>query len=161
MNYMSFPSPIDLITVAGDGRTLWQLHIEGDRYFRGVPHDWQSAPDDSLSQRVRSELEEYFAKRRQTFTMPVTLLGTPFQHKAGEALQTLSPGQTTSYAELARQISRPKAVRAVGTAIGRNPICIVVPCHCVIVGDGTLGGYVAGLEYKQFLLNLEGALTHA
>jgi methylated-DNA-[protein]-cysteine S-methyltransferase len=96
---------------------------------------------------------------RTRFDVPVVFDGTEFQCLVWKALQNIPSGKTVSYGSLAEAIGRPKAVRAVGTAVGRNPLCIVVPCHRVLAGDGSLGGYVAGLDRKQHLLALEGVLS--
>ncbi|HMN94835.1 MAG TPA: methylated-DNA--[protein]-cysteine S-methyltransferase, partial [Hydrogenophaga sp.] len=84
-------------------------------------------------------------------------LGTPFQQQAWQALLTIGPGETISYAELARRMGRPQAARAAGAAIGRNPLSIIVPCHRVVGSNGSLTGYAGGLERKRALLQLEGA----
>ena len=91
-------------------------------------------------------------------SLPVATAGTPFQTSVWQALRRIKAGRTISYAELARRIGKPKAVRAVGLANGQNPISIVVPCHRVIGSDGTLTGYGGGLPRKQWLLEHEGAL---
>lgn len=98
------------------------------------------------------ELEQYFQKKRTSFSMPLKLVGTPFQLRVWEALQTIPYGQTVSYADIAKQIGQPKAVRAVGNAVGNNPITIVVPCHRVVRTGGGLGGYAWGIERKKWLL---------
>jgi methylated-DNA-[protein]-cysteine S-methyltransferase len=106
---------------------------------------------------VRRQLDEYLAGRRRTFDLDVDLaLATPFQRLVLEDLPThTSYGHTRSYGEVAGDIERPKAARAVGTALGANPVCVVLPCHRVIGSNGALTGYAGGLEAKRFLLNLE------
>jgi methylated-DNA-[protein]-cysteine S-methyltransferase len=101
------------------------------------------------------QLHEYFAGVRTRFDLPLALQGTPFQRRVWDALLEIPYGTTCSYAELARGIGAPKAVRAAGSANGANPIPIVVPCHRVIASGGGLGGYGGGLDRKQFLLALE------
>src|SRR6185436_13964751 len=101
------------------------------------------------------ELGEYLRGERQTFTVPLRPQGTPFQESVWNALLAIPYGAQRSYADIARVIGSPKAVRAVGTANGRNPIAIIVPCHRVIASDGTLGGYGGGLPAKEWLLKLE------
>jgi methylated-DNA-[protein]-cysteine S-methyltransferase len=91
--------------------------------------------------------------------LPVEAAGTPFQRAVWSALRTIACGTTISYAELARRIGRPSAVRAVGLANGSNPVCIVVPCHRVIGSNGTLTGYGGGLERKRWLLGHEGRMA--
>ena len=102
-----------------------------------------------------SQLSEYFAGNRTSFDLPLMLQGTAFQKSVWDALLTIPYGETRSYADIARQIGNPKAVRAVGTANNRNPAAIIVPCHRVIGSDGSLTGYGGGLEVKQYLLDLE------
>lgn len=105
---------------------------------------------------AKHELLEYFAGKRQQFNVPLAPQGTEFQQQVWHALSLIDYGCTCSYADIAEQIGRPKAVRAVGTANGANPIAIIVPCHRVIGKNGTLTGYAYGLALKQKLLQLEG-----
>jgi methylated-DNA-[protein]-cysteine S-methyltransferase len=101
------------------------------------------------------QLKEYFAGRRQAFSLKLDLAGTPFQRKVWTALLTIPFGETRSYAQIAKQIGRPRAVRAVGAANGRNPVSIVTPCHRVVGSNGTLTGFAGGLDTKARLLALE------
>lgn len=103
------------------------------------------------------QLNDYFAGRRRTFTVPVNPQGTPFQRKVWEALQEIPYGTTISYSELADRVGDPNAVRAVGLANARNPIPIIIPCHRVIGKDGSLTGFGGGIALKASLLRLEGA----
>jgi len=105
---------------------------------------------------VVAQLSEYFAGTRKTFDLELAPRGTPFQLDVWKALCEVPYGETITYAELARRVGRPAAVRAVGAANGANPIPIIVPCHRVIGSNGTLTGYGGGIERKQFLLALEG-----
>lgn len=102
------------------------------------------------------QLDEYFAGNLQNFSLPLAPEGTHFQESVWEALQTIPYGQTICYKQLAEKVGNPKACRAVGTANGRNPIAIIIPCHRVIAADGSLGGYAGGLDVKTTLLRLEG-----
>lgn len=112
--------------------------------------------DDTLLAPIRRELEEYLAGRRAMLTFAIDLdEGTPFQREVWRTLARIPYGQTWSYAELARSIGRPTAVRAVGAANGRNPLAIVLPCHRVIGADGRLVGFGGGLPLKAHLLALE------
>lgn len=106
---------------------------------------------------VRRELDEYLAGKRQEFTVQVDLaLATPFQQLVLADLRNhTSYGHTKTYGQLAGEIDRPKAARAVGTALGANPVCVLLPCHRVIGASGALTGYAGGLEAKRYLLNLE------
>ncbi len=105
------------------------------------------------------ELEEYFAGTRRQFTFALDLRGTDFQLACWRALLAIPYGETRTYADIARAVSRPQGFRAVGMANNRNPVAIVVPCHRVIASDGTLCGYGGGLDLKRKLLELEGALS--
>jgi methylated-DNA-[protein]-cysteine S-methyltransferase len=106
------------------------------------------------------QLNEYFEGHRKSFTVPFDRAGTPFQKDVWLALETIPFGETRTYSDIARQIGRPSAVRAVGAANGRNPISIIVPCHRVIGSNGKLTGFAGGLETKDFLLKMESAGRH-
>lgn len=114
---------------------------------------------DGRNSALRRQLQEYFAGARRQFDLVLCPAGTPFQQAVWRALQAIPYGATCSYGDIARAIGRPKAVRAVGAANGRNPIPIVVPCHRVIGGDGSLTGYGGGLPRKRALLELERQVT--
>lgn len=110
---------------------------------------------------VEQQLREYFAGRRTAFDVPLDLRGTDFQLAAWRALCRIPYGTTVSYADQAVMIGSPRATRAVGSANGRNPIPIIVPCHRVVARDGSLGGYSLGLDMKRALLALEGVSVAA
>ena len=106
------------------------------------------------------QLQQYLRGDRQPFDLPLDLAGgTAFQQAVWQALLRIPRGQTTSYGALARQMDRPTAVRAVGAAVGRNPLSMVVPCHRVLGKDGSLTGYAGGLDRKTALLRLEGVIA--
>lgn len=113
-------------------------------------------PDARRCAPIVAQLTEYFAGKRRSFDLELAPHGTPFQLRVWQALREIPYGATISYADLARRIGQPSAMRAVGAANGRNPIPIVVPCHRVIGKDGTLTGFGGGLPCKQALLALEG-----
>ncbi len=102
------------------------------------------------------QLDEYFKGTRKRFDLRLRMSGTDFQQQVWRELLKIPYGRTVSYRDIARRIENPKAVRAVGGANGRNPFCIIVPCHRVIASDGTIGGYSGGLGIKRRLLKLEG-----
>ncbi len=102
------------------------------------------------------QLEEYFGGRRKVFDMPIGLGGSDFQHRVWLEIANIPFGHTTTYMEIARKIGNPAAIRAVGTAVGANPILIVLPCHRVLASDGKLTGYAGGLSRKKALLEMEG-----
>jgi methylated-DNA-[protein]-cysteine S-methyltransferase len=153
--YSTMASPVGRILLLGDGQFLRGLHMqEGPRPLTIDPA-WRTAEEPFKE--TKTQLAEYFAGERTVFSLPLVLVGTPFQRLVWEALQDIRYGTTLSYAELARRIEQPTASRAVGLANGRNPISIVVPCHRVIGANGSLTGYGGGLARKQLLLDLESA----
>lgn len=140
-----------LCYVGSHGAPLKQLITWSNKYLP----DYTLIQNEHLMQRYVTELSEYFAGEREQFTLPMQLHGTAFQQEVWQALQDIPYGETVSYSEIAGRIQRPSAVRAVGTAIGTNPIAIVIPCHRVIGKNGQLTGYRGGLEMKKQLLALE------
>lgn len=120
----------------------------------------KSAPSGDNARAVlrlsEKELSLFFKGRLKKFSMPMDLQGTEFQKQVWKSLLRIPYGKTWSYRDLAASIKKPKAFRAVGNANGKNPLCIVIPCHRVIAADGSLGGYTGGLKIKKFLLNIEG-----
>ena len=162
MIYFSYlNSPVGDVTLIAEADAVIGLHIAGDRYFKGVSAGWTEHPALPVLVQVRQELGEYFLGRRRHFDVPVRLSGTPFQQQVWAALREIPSGSTATYRDIAEQIGRPLATRAVGTAIGRNPACILVPCHRVLASGGGFGGYVAGINCKQHLLSLEGITVAA
>jgi len=113
------------------------------------------SPEVKILARTVKQLEEYFRGQRRDFDLPLEMDGTDFQKKVWSELAKIPYGKTCSYRDVAKEIKNDKAVRAVGTANGRNPIAIIVPCHRVIAADGTLGGYGGGLDNKTKLLDIE------
>ena len=112
-------------------------------------------PDHPVLLEAEQQLREYFAGERREFTVPLDLGGTPFQNRVWRALLSIPFGETRTYTEIARQIGKPAAVRAVGAANGRNPISIIAPCHRVLGSTGNLTGFAGGLQAKAHLLALE------
>jgi methylated-DNA-[protein]-cysteine S-methyltransferase len=108
---------------------------------------------------TRLQLEQYFAGKRQRFVLPLNFVGTDFQKLVWQSLLTIPFGETRSYGQIALQIGKPKAARAVGTANGRNPISIVIPCHRVIGSNGELTGFAGGLKAKAYLIEIENPET--
>ncbi|WOX22731.1 methylated-DNA--[protein]-cysteine S-methyltransferase [Streptomyces solicathayae] len=143
--------------VGEDGRTaLASLSLPGQKGAVAVRDGWRLAPEAFTE--IAAQLGEYFAGRRERFDVAVAHSGTDFQRRVWEALEEIPYGTTVTYGDIARKVGSSGAgVRAVGTAIGRNPLLVVRPCHRVIGADGALRGYAAGLERKESLLALEGA----
>jgi methylated-DNA-[protein]-cysteine S-methyltransferase len=125
------------------------------RIRTGLQAEFELEETDVLNQ-TKLQLDEYFAKERLTFDMPLLFVGSDFQKTVWDKLLTIPFGKTTSYIELSRALGDEKAIRAVATANGANAISIIVPCHRVIGSDGSLTGYAGGLNAKQKLLQLEG-----
>ena len=149
-------TPFGPLRLAGTAQGLTIVGFtEGELPARQEP-DRQE--DSGLLAEATRQLQEYFDGRRRRFTLPVAPGGTPFQQRVWQELQEIPWGTTTTYGEIARRIGQPTAVRAVGSANGRNPVAIVIPCHRVIGSDGNLTGYAGGIATKRRLLQLEGAL---
>lgn len=153
--YTILPSPLGNLLLTASPQGLTGLWIMGEKHCPAVPPD---GPENPEAFRVAVlQLAEYFAGTRQVFDLPLAAQGTAFQQQAWAALQQIPYGQTRSYQQQAAAIGRPAAVRAIGTANGRNPLSIIVPCHRVIGANGSLTGYGGGLGAKQWLLAHEAA----
>ena len=155
VRYTVMPSPVGRLLLVAEGDELVEIRFEKNRDSMLPEAEWLEGGR-FLARAVR-QLEQYFAGKRREFDLPVAPQGTPFQREVWDELQRIPYGETISYGELARRIGRPRASRAVGAANGQNPISIVVPCHRVIGGDGSLTGFGGGLPNKKRLLTLEGA----
>lgn len=161
-----FPSPLGPLTLAASAQGLAGLWFEDQRYLpaqilprmNGSPAPWPVATGNPLLERTCEQLAQYFAGRRTAFDVPLDVSGgTPFQQAVWLLLRAIDPGQTRTYGQVAQQLGKPAAVRAVGAAVGRNPVSIIIPCHRVLGTGGALTGYAGGLTRKAALLNLEGA----
>jgi len=141
--------------IAATERGVSGVYFEEHKYFNG-PLNWRRDASNRHLLSAARQLDEYFDGTRKQFDVPLDLKGTPFQQAVWAQLQRLSFGRTTSYKSIALEISNPNAVRAAGTAIGRNPVSIIVPCHRVLGTAGALSGYAGGLVRKRYLLALEG-----
>ncbi|MCC7483470.1 MAG: methylated-DNA--[protein]-cysteine S-methyltransferase [Burkholderiales bacterium] len=155
--YTWIDSPLGRILLTMDGEKLTGLHFEREKYFPRLGEDWLESPHAPLLARAARQVREYFAGERDRFDLPLAPAGTPFQQRVWRALLGIGCGETATYGEIARRIGAPRSVRAVGAAIGRNPISIVVPCHRVVGSTGALTGYAGGLERKRALLAREHA----
>ena len=143
----TYSTPLGTMLAESDGVALTRLDFASASIER--------AASSGVLDALRDWLDAYFAGVNAPFAAPLAPRGTPFQQVVWQALREIPYGSTASYADIARRIGRPTAVRAVGAANGRNPIAILVPCHRVIGADGTLTGYAGGLARKQALLALE------
>ena len=148
-------SPLGPIRIAGTNTGLTRVDFQhGLRPVEPIP-GWQDTPD-VLAEAVQ-QLREYFEGTRQTFSVALAPDGTDFQQEVWRALQQIPFGTTRTYQDLAQTLGKPKGARAVGSANGRNPIAIMIPCHRIIGRDGRLRGYASGLPIKRQLLQHEGA----
>lgn len=150
------PSPVGELTLVARGAGLAAILWENDKPNRVRLGEMRVDDSCAVLQETARQLGEYFAGTRQQFDVPLDFAGTAFQQEVWQALLTIPYGQTRSYGEIARQIGRPAAVRAVGAANGKNPISIIAPCHRVIGATGELTGFAGGLHAKETLLALEG-----
>lgn len=149
-------TPIGKLTLVASAKGLCEINFGSDKRAGTTS---QSASQSEVVKRhldaTERQLREYFDGKRKKFSLKLDLSGTAFQESAWRALATIPYGQTISYSQQAKRIRKPLAVRAVGSANGKNPVAIVLPCHRVISADGSLGGYGGGLNIKRKLLALE------
>ncbi|TVL92178.1 methylated-DNA--[protein]-cysteine S-methyltransferase [Streptomyces sp. SAJ15] len=161
--YATMDSPLGELLLVGEesatargGTALDSLSLPGQRGGAVAKEDWRHDPEAFVE--IVRQLRAYFDGTLTRFDVAHTARGTDFQRKVWEGLETIPYGVTTSYGRLAEQLGVPRAaVRALGTAIGANPLLLIRPCHRVIGADGSLTGYAGGLEAKRRLLDLEGA----
>lgn len=164
MNFMKYvnyyQSPLGNILLAADEPGLTGLWFEGQQHFaRGLHKDAKEA-ELPVFMSVKRWLDIYFSGKEPDFVIPLHLVGTDFQKDVWEILQNIPYGQTTTYGGIAKEIAarhglKSMSAQAVGGAVGRNPISIIVPCHRVVGADGSLTGYAGGIEKKTMLLKLE------
>ena len=147
------------ILLVSNGPALTGLFFQDEKHRPAPGPGWQSAPDHPLFVGVENQLIEYLSGNRRQFEIPHQPQGTPFQKIVWEAISTIPYGVTASYRDIAKEVENPNAARAVGTAAGRNPLPVIIPCHRVIGQNGALTGYGGGLERKAFLLDLEKRST--
>jgi methylated-DNA-[protein]-cysteine S-methyltransferase len=155
MTYAVVDSPLGPLTLVAKDGAVAGLYMTDHRHQPTI--DGQR--DDSVLPELREQLAAYFTRDLKEFDVRTAVTGTPFQVRVWTALARIPYGETWSYAQLAREVGSPAAVRAVGLANGKNPVSIVVPCHRVVGSDGSLTGYGGGLARKQQLLELERGLV--
>ncbi|HBX36466.1 MAG TPA: cysteine methyltransferase [Pseudohongiella sp.] len=151
--YSVYESPVGSLLLAGDGSALRLIGFPSGKAARQPQPDWMRRNE--AFKQVKQQLQAYFAGELKSFDLNLAPQGTDFQRQVWQALQQIPYGATASYGDIARQIGRPDASRAVGAANGQNPIPIVIPCHRVIGSDGSLTGFGGGLACKRQLLVLE------
>ena len=157
--FTTMPSPVGDLTLVASDAGLAAILWENDDPERVRLGTMVEDRDDAILVAAKQQLDAYFAGTLTAFTVPLDFHGTAFQKSVWAALLTIPFGETRSYGEIARQIGRPSASRAVGAANGRNPISIIAPCHRVIGSNGALTGFAGGLEAKALLLRIEGCAT--
>jgi methylated-DNA-[protein]-cysteine S-methyltransferase len=153
-------TPLGPLLLARTARGLAGAWFAGQKHHPGA----LAAPQrrgDALLERATAQLQSYFAGEREHFDLPLDLHGTPFQRAVWQALLAIPPGGTRSYGAIAKALDAPNAVRAVGGAVGRNPLSVIVPCHRVVGSDGSMTGYAGGVERKRALLGIEHAMVAA
>lgn len=154
-NLLRMPSPIGALELLSDGSGITSLTIERDGR---LPHDGSPQVHDDVLRDAREQLEQYFARERRAFDVPLVVVGTAFRTSIWERLRQVGWGEHTTYGELGAAVGRPRAGRAVGGAIGSNPIPLLIGCHRVLGSDGRITGYSAGrgIPTKLWLLEHEG-----
>lgn len=149
MHFCHYLSPVGILEIQTDDEAILEIKL-----LKNAP-DIRLTSTYPLIKDTCTQLDEYFAGTRQIFDLPLSPKGTDFQQTVWKQLQEIPYGQTISYSQLAKSIRHPKACRAVGSANGKNPIPIIIPCHRVVASNGGLGGYSIGLDIKKQLLELE------
>ena len=151
----AYASPLGPMTLAASEQGLTGCWFDGQKHMPDISR-WAVQNDHPTLQQAAAELQRYFAGETATFQVALDIrVGTDFQQAVWRALLGIASGQTLSYGELSQQIGRATAVRAVGAAVGRNPISLFIPCHRVVGANGALTGYAGGLDRKHALLHLE------
>jgi methylated-DNA-[protein]-cysteine S-methyltransferase len=161
LSYKYFTSPVGKLKLVASETGLIAILWEKENPRRVPLTDLVEDNHQKVLVETERQLKEYFTGKRNTFSIPLDMRGTAFQKDVWRALQAIPFGKTLSYGQIAKQLGRPAASRAVGAANGRNPVAIVVPCHRVIGSTGKLTGFAGGLDTKAHLLNLETSSQHA
>jgi methylated-DNA-[protein]-cysteine S-methyltransferase len=155
LKYKIIKSPVGALKIVVSEKALMAILWDNEKFNRVRMDEMLEDKNDSLILETEKQLSEYFLGQRKTFNIPIELVGTSFQQEVWKFLNLIPYGLTWSYKDIAQKINHPQAVRAVGAAIGRNPVSIVVPCHRVIASNGSLTGFAGGLDRKKILLDLE------
>ena len=157
--YDYYKSPRGRMLLVADDTAITGVYFTGQKYQPRIERDWMRHTRHPLLRQAKRELAEYFGGTRMHFTVKLAPQGTAFQRAVWKAIAGVSCSQTVAYGELARRVGRPGSARAVGSATGRNPISIFVPCHRIVGSNGALTGYAGGLAKKRALLALEESNT--
>jgi methylated-DNA-[protein]-cysteine S-methyltransferase len=149
-------SPLGKIVLAAQNNLIHGIWFEGQKHFPNIDNSWEKANRNNfVFDTAINQLQLYFKGKLKEFTFDTMANGTDFQKRVWKELNSIPYGESKSYLDIATQLGNKNAARAVGSAIGRNPISIAVPCHRVVGSSGSLTGYAGGLEHKKFLLQLE------
>ena len=154
--HCSYESPCGKMLLVADGKALIGVYFVGQKYAPATHELGKRSSGAPILVKARRQLDLYFSGRLRTFALSLMPRGTDFQQAVWKALRSIPHGKTVTYGELAKRLGQPSA-RAVGNAVGKNPISIVVPCHRVIGSNGSLTGYAGGLDRKRALLGLESS----
>ncbi|WP_455074040.1 methylated-DNA--[protein]-cysteine S-methyltransferase [Prevotella fusca] len=156
MRFCRYPSPLGNLLIAEEGDAVVYCQWE-DSVDERIIATWEEDEEqqNALLTVACRQLTEYFAGKRKAFDLPIRLNGTPFQQIVWKGLRQIPYGETLSYADLAHQIGRHKAARAVGNANHHNPLMIIIPCHRIVASNGKMGGYAGGIARKAWLLEKE------
>ena len=152
--YTEHDSPLGTLLLAASDKGLCGVYFEQHKYFSG-PGEWVRNVNHPHLRAAQRQLDEYFAGKRERFEIALDMQGTLFQQAVWKELLALPFGARSTYSAIAQRTGRAAAIRAAGTAIGRNPVSIIVPCHRVLGTSGALSGYAGGLERKHYLLAME------
>ncbi|PJD95785.1 MAG: glycosyltransferase [Parachlamydia sp.] len=155
LKYKIIKTPVGLLKLVVSDQALVAILWDNEKLNRVRLDQMIEDRKDPLLLETEKQLNEYFLHQRKSFSLPIETRGTAFQQEVWGLLNQISYGSTWTYKDIALKMNRPLAVRAVGTAIGQNPISIVIPCHRVIASNGGLAGFAGGLDRKEILLDLE------
>jgi methylated-DNA-[protein]-cysteine S-methyltransferase len=152
-----FKTPIGDLLLVAEADALTGVYFAGCDHVPSSREAWTADPNHPVIKTTVKQLGEYFAGKRNSFSLPLRLTGSAFQERIWQQIALVPYGKTISYTELAKRAGAPEAVRAAGATTGRNPLSIIVPCHRIVGKNGKLCGFAGGLEKKQFLLKLEAS----
>lgn len=158
-SYSIIKTPVGDLMLVANKSELIGIYFADCGHVPKTQSDWTLDERHPVLQLAGKQLKEYFEGKRNSFSLPLNSAGTDFQKRVWREIAQIPFGKTLSYSDLAKKAGKPKAIRAAGTATGRNPLSIVVPCHRVLAKNSGLGGYAGGLKRKQHLLKLENIST--
>lgn len=156
LKYKIIESLVGCLKIVVSDQTLMAILWDNEKLNRVRLEQMKEDQNDPLILETEKQLNEYFLQQRKVFNLPVQTRGTSFQQEVWNLLNQIPYGSMWTYKDIALKMHRPQAVRAIGTAIGRNPISIIIPCHRVIGSNGSLTGFAGGIDRKKILLDLEG-----